>query len=374
MGPFGQYIALPIVLFVSGTWAKLCRSYTIPITITSANLVYGLPPLQDNFDVARLVDTITSRTPPTTPPFSGSTNVTANYTIAATFCSPGRGEVDPHKSTVIIATHGLNFDGSYWDPKLGTSYSFVDWAISQGYSVFYYDRLGVGDSTRVSGYVAQLSNQVAVLAELTRLVKSGQYTGKYSQTKVVYMGHSFGSAISYTALANDVSLADAIVLTGFSLNTTYANPLGFLQASQPRIAASQHPAKWQQLDTGYLVPADLYSNVNTFFNGNYDKSVAEYAEAHKQPFALSELLTITSIPSLRFPSIGPAMIISGKLDFIYCTSNCDDVLKTPGAEVFAYAKAFKAVSYPDAGHGLNLHANANGVFQQITDFLSEQGL
>lgn len=112
MGPFGQYIALSLALSVAGTWAKSCRSYTIPITITSVDLVYGLPPLEDNFDVARLVDTITSRTPPTAPPFSGSTDVTANYTISATFCSPSHSEVDTHKSTVIIATHGLNFDGS----------------------------------------------------------------------------------------------------------------------------------------------------------------------------------------------------------------------------------------------------------------------
>ena len=42
--------------------------------------------------------------------------------------------------------------------------------------------------------------------------------------------------------------------------------------------------------------------------------------------------------------------------------------------MFAKAKAFNAVSFPNAGHGLNLHANAQGAFQQITDFLSAQGL
>ena len=71
---------------------------------------------------------------------------------------------------------------------------------------------------RVSGYVAQLSTQAAVLNELTKLIKSGQYTGKVSPAKIVYVGHSFGSAISITALANDDSLVDGIVLTGNAAN------------------------------------------------------------------------------------------------------------------------------------------------------------
>ena len=49
---------------------------------------------------------------------------------------------------------------------------------------------------------------------MTRLVKSGQYTGKVSAAKVVYVGHSFGSSVSVAALGDDASLADGVVLTG----------------------------------------------------------------------------------------------------------------------------------------------------------------
>jgi hypothetical protein len=36
---------------------------------------------------------------------------------------------------------------SYWDPQIQPEkYSFVDFAIAQGYSVLYYDRLGQGQS------------------------------------------------------------------------------------------------------------------------------------------------------------------------------------------------------------------------------------
>ena len=38
---------------------------------------------------------------------------------------------------------------AYWDPGFeATYYSFVDFAISQGYSVFFYDRLGTGQSSK----------------------------------------------------------------------------------------------------------------------------------------------------------------------------------------------------------------------------------
>ncbi len=53
---------------------------------------------------------------------------------------------------------------------------------------------------------------------------------------------------------------------------------------------------------------------------------------------------------------------------------CDGVIEHPEQEVFANARAFKAVSYAGAGHGLNLAANATGAFQIMTDFLGENGL
>lgn len=37
---------------------------------------------------------------------------------------------------------------SYWDPPIDPeTYSFVDYAVGLGYSVLFYDRLGVGESS-----------------------------------------------------------------------------------------------------------------------------------------------------------------------------------------------------------------------------------
>jgi len=93
---------------------KKCTDYTIPLTITSNNLVFGFPKFQNNFDVADFVDTLTSRNTTTADSTVAPTreNVTATYTISGTFCTPAGGPVRG-KKTVLLATHGLGFDRSY---------------------------------------------------------------------------------------------------------------------------------------------------------------------------------------------------------------------------------------------------------------------
>ncbi|KAK3389526.1 Alpha/Beta hydrolase protein [Podospora didyma] len=363
--------------YATSSTAKTCTSYNIAVTVSTTNAIFGLPHFQTDLDVADFVNTLGSRDSETAMSVTSpmTENVTASYTIAATFCRPdGRGA--GKNSTVLIATHGLGFDKSYWDPQLDkTKYSFVDFVVSQGFSILTYDRLGVGASSQVSGYVAQLSNQVAILTELTHLVKAGKYVGDTGKpAAVVLVGHSFGSATSITAVSNDVTLADGLILTGFSLNVTNIDGLGFTETLGLRIASKQQPGKWRQLDTGYVTNVDLVSNVGAFFKApDYDPAVARFAEANKAPFGTMELIT-GQRPGLPYAFQGVAMIISGKFDLIFCKSDCDDVLETPGARVFGHANAFKAISYPGAGHGINFHLNATGAFQDITDFLSASGL
>lgn len=254
MKPTTAYLLLASLLTTAQatpSTSQTCKNYTIPLTITSPNLAFALPTFRNNFDVADFIDTISSRNASTAASVVSTTrqNITASYKIFATLCQP-TSKISRSK-TVLIATHGLNFDRTYWNPDLNKSkYSFVDWAVSRGYSVLYYDRLGVGLSSRVSGYVAQLSNQVAILAEISRLVKEGRYVGDLGKPEaVVLVGHSFGSAVSLNTVAQFPALVDGVVLTGFSLNETYTNLLGFIEAVGLRIAAEQDSERWGGLDT-----------------------------------------------------------------------------------------------------------------------------
>jgi len=236
-----------------------CKDFKIPISISTSNLAFGLPKFTTNFDVANFIDTISSRNASTaaTVVAGNRQNVSATYFISGTFCQPrsphstrGITDEEGQGETVLIATHGLNFDKSYWDPEIKKEkYSFVNFAVNQGYSILFYDRLGVGMSQRVSGYIPQLGNQVAILEELIKLVKEGKFIETPQRKKVVLVGHSFGSAISLNLVAQDPDLVDGVVLTGFSLNATANNLLGFVEGVAPRIASQQNGKRWGGLDT-----------------------------------------------------------------------------------------------------------------------------
>lgn len=90
---------------------KLCQDFDLTVTVTSDNFVFGEPKFNNNYDVADFITDLTSREPPAdfNALLPNKVTQTATYTIASTFCTPQ----DAHagkKSTVILATHGLDFD------------------------------------------------------------------------------------------------------------------------------------------------------------------------------------------------------------------------------------------------------------------------
>jgi hypothetical protein len=48
--------------------------------------------------------------------------------------------------------------------------------------------------------------------------------------------------------------------------------------------------------------------------------VARYADANKQPIAINELVSLGILKTEAVNFTGPAMVIAGQHDFIYCTS------------------------------------------------------
>lgn len=86
---------------------KFCFNVTIPVTVTSANFVYGLPKFSSNLDVSALNTGFNTRgVAATLNPFAGVQNETASYRVAGTYCRPS------HKkdTTILLATHGATLD------------------------------------------------------------------------------------------------------------------------------------------------------------------------------------------------------------------------------------------------------------------------
>jgi len=86
---------------------KSCQDYTLPISTTTINFIWGLPELQTNFDAATFNTDLGRWDANTTlNPISGGAQATAAYQISGTFCAPTKGG----NGVVLLATHGFGFD------------------------------------------------------------------------------------------------------------------------------------------------------------------------------------------------------------------------------------------------------------------------
>jgi pimeloyl-ACP methyl ester carboxylesterase len=122
--------------------------YRVPLIVTSENFVFNISNFQNDFDLIDLVTDYVRKDANTSFHFiAGEKNETAEYLISGTFCSPKK--PSGHEKTVLLATHGIAYDGRYWDSSYKPSeYSFVEAMVAKGYSIFFYDRLGTGRSQK----------------------------------------------------------------------------------------------------------------------------------------------------------------------------------------------------------------------------------
>ncbi|KAF5696571.1 alpha beta-hydrolase [Fusarium globosum] len=330
-----------------------CWEYKVPVTITSENAVFDFPDWEDDYALQDFLTAATTRDSAGYPsPIVGTKNETATYTLAASFCTPKHAG----KKAIILATHGIGQARTHWNAAhQPAEYNFVQHAISKGYSVWFYDRLGTGESEKVSGFTNQLRKQKAILIQLAKIVKSGQYTGTFGRPdKLAVMGFSFGSFITHFAVAENPTIADAAILTAINYNTTGLNLKGLIRSFVPRVASLQNPRRFGLLNAGYLTWVDTIAQINTQYP-YYDLPTASYCEEYKQPFAIGEFLTIAHGDFDASGFTGAALAITGETDYIICDGQCRGIFEEPAQTIWKNAK----------------FETAYGV---ITDFLESNGI
>ena len=267
----------------------------------------------------------------------------------------------------------------YWDlPYNNFNYSYVDVAVDQyKYNTFAIDRLGIGLSSHGEPLnEIQAPLEVAALAELTLQLRSGSLPGVPTAFKrVVHVGrvfpesqtpahaanfsprHSFGSAQTYALVNQYPSISDAIVLTGFSLNSSFL-PL-FAVGADFVLANTNQPFRLGNVGTNVaasVLSANTLNNITTgaaaslietygltdYFAGlqpppiqplNYpngyltnsnansaqylfllpkffDPAIGLFGESTKQPVTLGELLTLSCVPKTNAYA-GPVFVLTG---------------------------------------------------------------
>lgn len=311
----------------------------------------------------------------------------------------------------------------YWNiPFNGYNYSYVNTATNAGYCTFSYDRLGIGNSSHAATPAATLNRlqsflEVSALAEITRSFRNSSVPGiNNTFSKVVHVGHSFGSAQTYALVNMYPTISDGIILTGFSMNASFVGlfaaggnfqlanlnqPLRFSNISGTQIQALANIYAMPLLDylapidvttlpppqtyvNGYIISSDAAANEYQFlYPGQFDPSLLFYLETKaKQPVTAGELLTLGSLPMMNNYA-GPTMVFTGQYDLPYCGGDClatgNASLASIPANVVANfpmvaASNFTTYIQPNTGHGLNAHYNATAGYMVMQQFFQSKGL
>ncbi|KAI2779036.1 alpha/beta-hydrolase [Daldinia loculata] len=341
--------------------ARNCKNLKIPLSLSSQNMDFTLKAPTNDIEVTNFVlnsgqagvnyaDEILSETKYRT--------VTGNYSIAATYCEPD--------------ADGAAFDRTYWDfPAHAFNYSYANAALARNYSVFFFDRPGIGQSTHGNPVAEIQSNlELAALYALTTKLRRGSIRGISARyERVVHVGHSYGSAQTYglTAAHPDDGISDAIALTGFSqgLGTYVGN---FLLGGNFVLAGAGY-------GPGYITCGDVSAVQSNFFApDNFDPKILEATYATSAPIAVGELLTIGSLTTTNNSFTGPVLVITGERDGAFCGGNCyvsEPSIPEQTGKSFTNTSSFEAFVVPGAGHGLNLEYTAQATYAKILDFFDK---
>lgn len=349
---------------------SVCVSGTVSIQAsTSQNLKFNFELPQNQSQVTNTFLRLLSNPSPFAQELVGGTqSVNGTYEIGATLCTPANNTTPDQ---VQLLTHGIGFDRYYWDFAPG--YSYVDVAAQYGHATFFYDRLGVGKSTKSDPLnVVQAALQVEIANVLVQKLREGAFSAHAFST-VIGTGHSFGSIITQAVASRYPQAIDAAILTGYSLNTSGAAP--FQLGLNLAIASQNQPYRFGALNNGYLVDGSAISNEMGFFRApGFDPEILNLAEATKATATFGEFFSISAVTKPAANWTKPVAVVNGNEDLPFCFGNCSaPTNKAEGVFSVLYPHARTTGSYlaRDTGHGLNLHYSAVEAYHYIQDFIGQ---
>ncbi|KAH8655478.1 Alpha/Beta hydrolase protein [Xylariales sp. PMI_506] len=374
---------------------KLCVQLQIPVPVVATNYHYDQPQVDSNIDAMDWTVNVTTWSSSNfTARITGPVNINRTFDIGAQLCVPLR---NTSKSSILqIATPGLGFGKEYFDVEVDPQqYSYVDAAVNKGYSILSYDRLGTGASEKPDAYDdVQIPVEIEILAGLTSIAHGGKLISSFNvssttsdasaafdflPTKIVHVGHSYGSYINSLMLIKYPDLIDGAIFTGlYPNNEEDTDPLNVLNYNHA-FASEIDPVRFAEYGSGYFVLDNEETLQKLFFQkATLDPALLTYAESIKQPEAIGEYSSEEGNPLAPAPNYkGPLMFFVGEFDNFICNGNCSGIYNEIQARELFPGVAEDNLTYylqPNTGHASMLSTNASAGYEVMLQFLDSRGL
>jgi len=296
------------------------------------------------------------------------------YHVAAWLCyqqAPGQ--------SVQILVHGGTYNHTYWNFSCSAcqtnDYSYVQYMAQAGYTTFNYDRLGYGQSDHPAATLITVQMGAYVLSQLMTDLKTGA-DGLPTFQKEILVGHSIGSAIVADEASNStLARPDGVILSGFLHYLDDVQLALYLADLQPALL-DPNPLL-DILPPGYITTVPGTRGQIFYDMSNVDPNVLAEDEATKDVVTDSEVVTTftqVTLSSMTLQIQVPVLEAVGEYDNLFClgTLNCVNTSAIQQYEAAYYAPAahLQVIVVPQAGHDLNLQANAaTAWFPQVTRWL-----
>ncbi|KAH8929273.1 hypothetical protein BT69DRAFT_1345952 [Atractiella rhizophila] len=343
-----------------------CNSFYFDVEATYERLNFNFTLPTTKVEMQALVGGIFAGT---INPVSGSENITDTYRHFGKLCYPLSHVKSKHPNAIQVLVHaGWEVEAEYEVSYQPEKYSYIDYATSQGYTIFAYDRLGLGRSEKIDGRNIQLALNVEIVRQIITKLRSGTFGHgqrcKYDQ--VALMGHSAGSAIVNSVLAHSPELIDAAIMLGYGHNV---NP-DFITAADIDVPSLASPPL--NYPASFVAISGIDAKLAAFYakEGTYDPKVAKLTFDIPAPAGLGELITLLQGQVVAENYKGHAAILIGANDLAFCPNGfCDGDDSLAGeAAYFPAVASFKVKTFNNTGHGILNHYSSKEVQKAIIQY------
>ena len=358
-----------------------CRDIFFDLSVTANNRVANNPPT-DFSDIAATVAFLTQ--PVAFQEVSGSQKIYGKY------CEPTT-NFPSRSKTLQLLVHGNSYDHQYFNAfdtlPSSLANSWTAYANAQGFPTLAIDRLCIGKSSHPDPInVCQAPYQAELYNNLITLLRSStKLSVPTSWSKIIWVGHSYGSILGTQLSTKHPSAVDAFIQTGIAIPTPDENALPGELADVYVQASTYDPVRFPPATyvPGYLVSSSKLGRENTFYSNplsDFSPTLYDRDFEKKDTLALGEALTQDIYNSTTYTN--PVYVLTGKQDAVFCgngsrllgTPDCTQEL--PAVKVFypsVPASKFDYYAQPNAGHCHQIHDTAAAGFAKGHAFLARQG-